>query len=493
MIEDTDLHGLTRRFALGSGAIILLAGALLFLGIRQHAISDLERMAERNSASITRSYANALWPRYRDFIANTAQMEPASIRTHPRTAALRRDTLELLRGLPVVKVKIYDLTGRTVFSTESSQIGKDKSDNPGFLAARSGKIVSALYHRDRFSAFEQEISDRDLLSSYVPISGANGTIEGVAEVYCDLTPHLANVRASVRSQLLTLILVLAALYGLLLWFASHRNRVIARQHRENLALAAEAAAVAEESRLKSEFLANMSHELRTPLNAILGFSDSMRKQLFGELGSERYQTYADDIWTSGRLLQGIVDDVLDMAKIENGSLMLSDDDIELRDLLGACSRIMTPIAQKKHVSIRMVRPPETIRLRCDQRRLSQALLNLASNAVKFSHDHGEVAIQVTTEKEGGLLVTVADQGIGIRAEDIPLVMRPFGQVSSSYSRTHGGTGLGLPIARSFIELHGGSLAIESAEGAGTTVVVRIPAARVRIGDISAPGTDDLAA
>ena len=219
----------------------------------------------------------------------------------------------------------------------------------------------------------------------------------------------------------------------------------------------------------------------------------MRKQLFGELGSERYKTYADDIWTSGRLLQGIVDDVLDMAKIKNGSLVLSDDEIELRDLLSACSRIMTPIAQKRHISIRMARRQETIRLRCDHRRLSQALLNLASNAVKFSHDHEEVTIQASIGKEGDLLLSVADRGIGIRAEDIVLIMRPFGQVSSSYSRTHGGTGLGLPIARSFIELHGGTLAIESTPGVGTTARVQIPAARVRIENMPAPGPDELAA
>jgi signal transduction histidine kinase len=493
VVEETDLHGLTRRFALGSGAIIVLAGTLLFFGIREHAISDLQRMAERNSASIARTYANALWPRYRDFIAETASMELARVRSHPRTASLRRDTIGLLRGLPVVKVKIYDLSGRTAFSTQSSQIGTDKSDNAGFLAARSGRIVSAFYHRDQFSAFEREISDRDLMSSYVPIATEDGTIEAVAEVYSDLTPHLGQVRASVRAQLITLILVLGALYALLLSFAYHRNRVIQRQHRDNMALAAEAAAVAEESRLKSEFLANMSHELRTPLNAILGFSDTMRKQLIGELGSERYKTYANDIWASGRLLQGIVDDVLDMAKIENGSLTLTEEDIELRELLGACTRIMVPIAQKKHVSLKISRPPETIRLQCDQRRLSQALINLVSNAVKFSRDHGEVGIGVSVEAHGVLLISVSDRGIGISAEDIPLVMRPFGQVSSSYSRTHGGTGLGLPIARSFVELHEGTLTIESTPGAGTTVLVRLPASRIRVENVPEPRPGDIAA
>lgn len=486
-MDETKLRGLARQFAFGCAAIMLGAGVCLYYGIREYAASDLLQMSERNSAEITRTYVNALWPTYARFIGNTAAMDAEAIRAHPMTAALRADTLAHLRGLPVVKVKIYDLGGRTAFSTDPGQIGRDKQENDGFRSARAGRVVSELYHRDRFSAFEQEISDRDLLSSYVPIAGTNGRIEGVAEVYYDLTPHLAKMRDTARYEFLVIAGVLVLLYAALLIFAFLCNRVIIRQHRENLALAAEGAAAAEESRMKSEFLANMSHELRTPLNAILGFSDSMRQELFGALGSARYRTYADDIWASGRLLQGIVDDVLDMAKIENGSLELSDDEFELRELLDDAVRMMAPAAQKKSISLRSDCPPGPVWLRCDRRRLGQALLNILSNAVKFSPEHGEIAVGAAFTALGGLAISVADRGIGIAEEDIPLVLKPFGQVSGSYSRNHGGTGLGLPIAKSFLELHDGSMAIDSAVGQGTTVTLELPAARLYAGQTARNG------
>ncbi|MFT7570369.1 MAG: hypothetical protein ACI9JL_001397 [Paracoccaceae bacterium] len=260
-------RALTGRVALICGAIIVAAGIALSYGGRQNSSSDLQTMAERNNVALTKAFANAIWPRYAEFLNAAKSLETATLRDHPTTAQLRADTVKQMQGLAVLKVKIYDLGGLTVFSTQATQIGDDKSKNAGFLAAKSGHIVSELSHRDTFSAFEQEIVNRDVLASYIPIvvgTGQDNRVEGVFEVYYDLTELLARVQQSSNRQSLIVFLTLGVLYLLLLTLIFQRDRVVARQHRENLALAAEAAAASEENRMKSEFLANMSHELRPP-------------------------------------------------------------------------------------------------------------------------------------------------------------------------------------------------------------------------------------
>lgn len=475
-------RALTGRVALICGAIVVAAGIALYYGGRQNSSSDLQTMAERNNVALTKAFANAIWPRYAEFLNSAKSMETATLRDHPTTAQLRADTVKQMQGLAVLKVKIYDLGGLTVFSTQASQIGDDKSTNAGFLAAKSGHIVSELSHRDTFSAFEQEIVNRDVLASYIPIivgAGQNNQIEGVFEVYYDLTALLAQVQQSSNRQALIVFLTLGVLYVLLLMLINQRDRVVAHQHRENLALAAEAAAASEENRMKSEFLANMSHELRTPLNAILGFSDSMRSEIFGPLGTDRYRIYLNDIWDSGQHLLGIVDDVLDMSKIEVGTQELDPVELRLEDVFDHCTRMMTPACEQKAISLTTSYPPGGVRFDADERRVNQIMLNVISNAVKFSPECSTIEISGEILEDGALVIAVRDHGCGIAEEDIETVFKPFGQVANTYARTHGGTGLGLPISKAFAELHGGTLKIASVPDEGTKVMIVFPPERVK--------------
>lgn len=475
-------RALTGRVALICGAIIVAAGLALNYGSRQSSFSDLRTMSERNNVALTKAFANAIWPRYADFLNAAKSMETTALRNHPTTAQLHADTVKQMQGLAVLKVKIYDLDGLTVFSTQASQIGDDKSKNAGFLAAKGGHIVSELSHRDTFSAFEQEIVNRDVLSSYIPIvigTGEDNRIEGVFEIYYDLTALLARIQQSSNRQALIVFLTLGVLYMLLLTLIYQRDRVIARQHRENLALAAEAAAASEENRMKSEFLANMSHELRTPLNAILGFSDSMRSEIFGPLGVDRYRVYLNDIWDSGRHLLGIVDDVLDMSKIEVGTQELDPVELRLEDVFDHCIRLMTPACEDKAISLLPSYPAASVRFDADERRVNQIMLNIVSNAVKFAPECSTIEITGEIEEDGALIISVRDHGCGIAEEDIETVLKPFGQVAGTYARSHGGTGLGLPISKSFAELHGGTLKIASVLGEGTKVMIVFPPERVK--------------
>ncbi len=232
------------------------------------------------------------------------------------------------------------------------------------------------------------------------------------------------------------------------------------------------------NRAKSEFLANMSHELRTPLNAILGFSEILGKQQFGPLGCERYRSYVEDIHDSGKHLLGIINDILDLSKAEAGKLTLDEDDVALEGVIRQCLRMLDARATAQGVTITPHFPARVPRLSADARLVSQVLINLLTNSVKFTPEGGSVTISFDAEADGGCVIRIADTGIGIAPENIAKVRKPFAQVATAFSRNHQGTGLGLPLVDQIMKLHGGSLEIESALGVGTTVSIRFPAERV---------------
>jgi two-component system cell cycle sensor histidine kinase PleC len=231
------------------------------------------------------------------------------------------------------------------------------------------------------------------------------------------------------------------------------------------------------SRAKSEFLANMSHELRTPLNAIIGFSELMQSGLFGKLGSERYEEYAHDIHSSGTYLLGVINDILDMSKIEAGQFALHREAIDLDTLMGEAIRVITVQANAKNISIE-TRIAEDTLLHADRRAIKQIAINLLSNAVKFTGQNGHIVVQAK-KVAGALVLSIEDNGCGIPKDALKKLGRPFEQVQNQFSKNHSGSGLGLAISRSLTEMHGGVLKIKSEEGVGTIVSVRIPASQLK--------------
>jgi len=232
------------------------------------------------------------------------------------------------------------------------------------------------------------------------------------------------------------------------------------------------------SKAKSEFLATMSHELRTPLNAILGFSEVIQNEIFGPIGNPRYQEYLDDIINSGRHLLDLINEILDLAKIEAGKADIYEEELSIRDLIDACLRLVKERAMTSRVTI-TTRLDDGLRTLCaDESMLKKIVLNLLSNAVKFTPPGGEVVVEAKPDEDGALLLIIADNGIGIAEKDQGRVFEYFVQVDGALNRKYVGTGLGLPLAKSLTELHGGTILLESALGAGTTVTVRFPAERV---------------
>ncbi len=249
-----------------------------------------------------------------------------------------------------------------------------------------------------------------------------------------------------------------------------------KRNEEQLVRAKERAELA--SRAKSEFLANMSHELRTPLNAIIGFSEIIRDHTFGPVGNPKYVEYAKDINDSGQHLLAIISDILDLSKIEAGKLELSEGEVDVDQLVGACLTLVRERAEAADIMIGHDIPQGLPYLRADERKVKQIVVNLLSNAIKFTPSGGWVAVRAHTDHRAGLTITVADNGIGISPEDIPKAMTPFGQAASGLVRQHEGTGLGLPLTKALAELHGAVFVVESQVGLGTTVDVRFPPERV---------------
>jgi PAS domain S-box-containing protein len=247
----------------------------------------------------------------------------------------------------------------------------------------------------------------------------------------------------------------------------------ARQHLQDAKEMAEAA-----SRAKSEFLANMSHELRTPLNAILGFAEIIRDRLLGPIGDPRYAEYAHDIHSSGNHLLRIINDILDLSKVEAGRLDLVEEPVDVQEIVGSVVVLLRERVARAGLAFKVDLPGTMLLVRADERKLKQVLMNLLSNAVKFTPAGGEVAIKATIDDHRGLILEVHDTGIGIAPGDLARAMSPFGQVDSRLSRRYEGTGLGLPLAKAFAELHGGTLELDSTPGEGTVARIILPPDRL---------------
>ena len=237
----------------------------------------------------------------------------------------------------------------------------------------------------------------------------------------------------------------------------------------------EAQRLAEESSAaKSQFLATMSHELRTPLNAVLGFSEIIYQQILGEVGNSNYLEYAKDIHESAAHLLTLINDILDISKIESGKIALNNDVCSLPELMDRAARIARPLADEVGLQFEVHLASDLPLISTDELRLKQVLINLLSNAIKFTPAPGRVTLKVGFSSERGIIISVTDSGIGIPSDEVQNMLSPFAQVDSDLNRKYEGTGLGLPIAKSLTEQMGGTFHLESEEGRGTCVIITFP-------------------
>jgi signal transduction histidine kinase len=265
--------------------------------------------------------------------------------------------------------------------------------------------------------------------------------------------------------------LLEARYTGLALLAAKQDADTAAKHAKEAMLEAKAADLA-----KTKFLANMAHELRTPLNAIIGFSEIIK--LDNIQAKEHYPQYAEYIHDAGILLLNIINGLLDLARIQAGKVDLEEQLVAVGELVQSAVRTISPIAQKKSIEVSCELPQAATLIRVDQTKFRQIMLNLLSNGVKFTEPRGRILIGSGVDSRGDLVISIKDTGIGIAAEHLLRVLNPFEQVADHLTKENEGTGLGLPIARALIELHGGELALSSDLGVGTTVALRLPFERI---------------
>ena len=601
---------LLRYFSITSLIAFVVVVALLGLFYRQSALGDLTTLQEQQHAALTQTFANLVWPEFEPFMASGATRSAAELRADPAIGRLRQAVLMQIAGTAVVKVKIYNLQGLTVFSTQADQIGADQSTNAGVQAARSGAVTSALTHRDRFNAFDRVIEDRDVFSSYIPLRRTqDGAILGVFEVYTDVTPFLQQIARTQLRVVGGVTALLAALYLVLFVIVRRADRIIARQARarqraeeqlrrqaltfENIhdsvvitgldgaivdcnpateqifgytraevigshlgiwyrpqQLEALRAAIidsiaqdhrwageipfvrkdgaagicevvvvplhdergqpigriwvghdvtvrkgAEEQMLKAKqtaeaasqakslFLANMSHELRTPLTAIIGYSDLLQKE-FERAGQTTFIPDLIRIQLAGQHLLALINDILDLSRIEAGRMTLQLATFDIPNLVAEVVASVQPLIANNGNILNVQCPPDLGAMCADPAQVRQILLNLLSNAAKFT-EQGQIDLTVAREPAGGtewVRIGVADTGVGITAEQIKQLFQAFTQGDSSATRRYGGAGLGLTISQRFCEMMGGRIALASEPGVGSIFVVYLPA---QVGELTA--------
>jgi two-component system cell cycle sensor histidine kinase PleC len=332
---------------------------------------------------------------------------------------------------------------------------------------------TARIKRERVDPVDSQIREIELASGeWLQIVERRTGDGGLVTVGLDITPLKRQEQALTRNDKRLRELVQR------LEKSEAENKVLAREADDERRKAEDA------SKAKSAFLANMSHELRTPLNAIIGFSEIMSKELFGPIGNDQYKQYSGDIFSSGNHLLDMINDILDMAKIEAGKINLSPRVLDPMVAIDQAVRLTKRRADEKGLHL-MVDAEGVPEIEADHRAVKQMLINLLSNALKFT-DSGAIVVRARPTPDG-LVLRVIDTGCGIPADQLPRLARPFEQVEATLARNHSGTGLGLALTKSLAEMHGGRLEIQSTVGEGTIVSVYLPA--VFGGERSAPGED----
>lgn len=474
---------LVRYFSLVSAAVVATAMFAVTLLLTQ--ISATQLIEERESAniSLTQVFSSSVWNQFRTHVQSSADLDGDALRAHPKSQDLHRSVRQLMAGLSVVKVKVYALNGNTVFSTEAAQMGDRKSDNPGFLSARDGSPISEYSNRAKFSAFENEVFDIDVVSSYIPIRNAEGRVEAVFEVYDNVTETLLKMNMRRNTIIMVVGALFAFLYLALFLIVRHAAMVMKRQHDQILAaklefeqsnaqlfkrteeLKAVQATLVQRERLATlgELTATVSHELRNPLAAIRSSIHLALKMTEGkELGVDRSLERAERNIVR---CDAIIADLLGFASEPVSAHEVINADDWLRKTLDELA-----ISEGVELVKRLSAPNARLNVLPD--RIRQVVVNLTDNAVQalasLPDDKTRVLSVRTDVQSDFYTIDFEDNGPGVDDESASKVFEPL------YSTKSYGCGLGLATAKKIIEGHGGTISFESIFGVGTKVIVRLP-------------------
>lgn len=453
-----------KRLSFGHAAVFLAAlGAIASLGLlwaTSERIGDLERRQKDNATWLVsqleielHQFRHAL----RDFQVGTGSLDDVALR------------------LDLVASRIGLLGSPAVLSYLSNDHVAPAQATLERLVARADGVLARANPRVAVDGLLRDVEKAIALAHRLAVM----TVAAMADHHARQAEGVR--RVDVVSKVVSLtVFGIMALY--LVWIA-RQNRAL-RTLSQELTEAARLAEAANQA--KSSFLASMSHELRTPLNAVIGFSELMKNKTWGPLGAPQYAGYVENIFRSGKHLLVLVNEILDLAKVEAGRFEIFDTDIDLREEVREALRMVQPKAAEKRLALRLDADDGPLILRGDGVRVRQILGNLLSNAVKFTDPRGAIDVTLRTAPEGSLVIRIADTGRGMSRDQIADALQPFSQIDADSTTARQGTGLGLPLAKGLVEAHGGRLQVDSVPGEGTTVAVHFPACRNR----SRPPTDD---
>ena len=490
---------LNRYFSLTSGIAVVIMTLVFAFAYHSSEVSEHTDLAGRRSDAIARVFANVIWPEFGAELTRTAGMDAQALRAWPLTERLHARLNAIGAGVPMIKIKIYNLQGIAVYSSVLAEIGEDKSQNIGFIAALNGTRVNGLTHRGQISATEGEVRNVDVVESYIPVRpNASASIEAVFEMYTDITETLADIERATYKLLVGLVVSFAILYAVLLLIVRRADRILQRQYLElkasedrartqNQELEREigerreieqALRLSEEktnaaSRAKSEFLANMSHELRTPLNAILGFAQILKTEPKAPLSANQ-DKFVNQILKAGEHLLALINQVLDLSRIEAGKLSLSMESIGIGDLVHECFPLIQNLANRRGITVAAADDANlSLHVIADRFRLKQVLLNVLSNAVKYNREGGRVSLQCLLTTDGRVRIAVTDTGHGIAQDKQSGLFEPFNRLGAEASEVEG-TGIGLALSRQLVEMMQGKIGFESTWGQGSTFWIELP-------------------
>ncbi|MEO0824238.1 MAG: ATP-binding protein [Cyanobacteria bacterium J06639_16] len=523
---------LLRNFSIVSLSAFILATGLLSLLYRQRAVRDLATLTERNNDILAQVLSNKLWPQYGPFLSRTQALSDEDLAAHPRSQQLYEDVITQLEGSPVAKVKIFDLQGRTIFSTDVSQLGDDKSQSTGFLVARSGQIVSQLGHRDTFKALQSTLEDHHLLSSYIPIrTNGSGDVVGVFELYTDVTPSLELINRSQRETILISLLILALLYSILFLFVRRAENLLKQQYQQledsegryrqqarELEQTLDKLQQTQMQMLQSEkmsslgqLVAGIAHEVNNPVNFIRGnlfhvqeYTQNLLKLL--QLYQQRYPNPIAEIQAETEAIElgyirkdlpktlssmemgsnrirEIVQSLRNFSRLDEAKVKAVDIHEGLESTLIILNHRLK--AQSDRAEIQVIRDYANLpKIECYPGLLNQVFMNVIANGVDAleeamktqTHQNGrdnpsQITLRTSLTNDQWLQVVISDNGPGIPSETQQRIFDPF----FTTKPVGKGTGMGMAISYQIVtEKHGGKLECFSTLGMGTEFVIQIP-------------------
>ncbi|MBC8240459.1 MAG: HAMP domain-containing histidine kinase [Alphaproteobacteria bacterium] len=469
------------------GLLVFVLGAsgLSFVHIGASLYQMEETMAERNAA-LGRAMTYMLAPNIESLLAQAQnaglgdRLADAEFSQNKKT--IRQVTAELMALHPsIFKLAIIDPIGRTVFATDDTQFAADKGDDEGFKSAMAGRVGPSVTFREQLAGTENGQAGRDVLLSYLPLTVASAdrpanTVLGVYEIQADITVEKSRIHKTLLLELGIMLVSFAVIFLLLLAIVRVSNLRLINNYRQQKRLAHGVKRAEKADSAKSAFLADISHQLRTPLNAIIGFSEILKDETFGPLGSQQYQSYAEDIHHSGRRLLAIIGDLLDLTQIQSGQAELREEALSLGECLETTTRMLSCQPEAMALAFHSKQDPSLPQLFADPTAIQHILQNLLSNAIKHTLE-GSITVTACLRRDRSLEFSVADTGIGMSEDELEQVNQRFNQIEVSWKRDFESAGLGLPLVKALMTQHEGDVSITSEVGVGTTVVCHFPPRR----------------